>query len=291
MHRQFRCIKKKEKLSDKIDAMELNDCKDLRADVNNDSENTKRIFVDARGLQCPGPIARVFEELDKANYGDIVEVIATDVGFSKDISSWCARMRYNLIGLTSESGVIKAQIEKNEKTDIKKECLINSTNSMLINPQDKKKATMVVFSGDLDKAIASFIIATGAVSMGKEVTMFFTFWGLNILRKSSSRVEKNGIEKMFGMMMPKGVDKLKISKMNMGGIGTKLIKLVMKNKNVDDLGFMMSRAQKMGVKFVACSMSMDIMGIKAEELVDGVEIAGVASYLSEAEEGNLNLFI
>lgn len=271
--------------------MELNGYKDLKADVNNDSENTKRIFVDARGLQCPGPIARVFEELDKANYGDIVEVMATDVGFSKDISSWCARMGYNLIGLTSESGVINAQIEKNEKTDIKKECLINSTNSMFTNPQDKKKATMVVFSGDLDKAIASFIIATGAASMGKEVTMFFTFWGLNILRKSSSRVEKNGIEKMFGMMMPKGVDKLKISKMNMGGIGTKLIKLVMKNKNVDDLGFMMSRAQKMGVKFVACSMSMDIMGIKAEELVDGVEIAGVASYLSEAEEGNLNLFI
>lgn len=291
MHRQFRCIKKKEKLRDKIDAMELNDCKDLRADVNNNSENTKRIFVDARGLQCPGPIARVFEELDRANYGDIVEVMATDVGFSKDISSWCARMGYNLIGLTSESGVINAQIEKNEKTDIKKECLINSTNSMLTNPLDKKKATMVVFSGDLDKAIASFIIATGAASMGKEVTMFFTFWGLNILRKSSSRVEKNGIEKMFGMMMPKGVDKLKISKMNMGGIGTKLIKLVMKNKNVDDLSFMMSRAQKMGVKFVACSMSMDIMGIKAEELVDGVEIAGVASYLSEAEEGNLNLFI
>ena len=121
--------------------------------------------------------------------------------------------------------------------------------------------------------------------------MFFTFWGLNILRRSDANVDKKGMEKMFGMMMPKGIDELKISKMNMGGLGTKMIKGVMDKKNVDSLELLMTRAQEMGVKFVACSMSMDIMGIREEELIDGVEIAGVASYLAHAEEGNLNLFI
>ena len=157
---------------------------------------------------------------------------------------------------------------------------------------NKNGSTMVVFSGDLDKAIASFIIATGAASMGKEVTMFFTFWGLNILkRKDKPKVKKNIVEKMFDIMLPSNPGKLPLSKMNMGGIGSKMIKYIMKKNNVDTLEKLIENAIKMNVKVVACAMSMDLMGIKKEELIDGVEVAGVASYLGAADESGLNLFI
>jgi len=140
--------------------------------------------------------------------------------------------------------------------------------------------------------MASFIIANGAASMGKKVTMFFTFWGLNILRRpEGADVKKSFIESMFGKMMPKGVDKLKISKMNMGGMGTKMMKKVMHDKNVDTLQSLMQSALDNGVKMIACTMSMDVMGIRPEELIDGIELGGVATYLGDAEEANLNLFI
>ncbi|SHK43880.1 DsrE/DsrF/DrsH-like family protein [Paramaledivibacter caminithermalis] len=154
------------------------------------------------------------------------------------------------------------------------------------------KKTMIVFSGDLDKVMASFIIANGAAAMGNEVTMFFTFWGLNALRKAKKvKVKKDFMEKMFGWMMPRGAEKLGLSKMNFGGIGAKMMKDIMKKKNVNSLPELIEMAQMMGVKIVACTMSMDVMGIKEEELIDGVEFAGVATYLGEADEANVNLFI
>ncbi|RKD26646.1 Peroxiredoxin family protein [Caminicella sporogenes DSM 14501] len=154
------------------------------------------------------------------------------------------------------------------------------------------KKTMVVFSGDLDKVMASFIIANGAAAMGDEVTMFFTFWGLNALRKAKKvKVKKDFMEKMFGWMMPRGADKLGLSKMNFGGMGAKMMKSIMKKKNVNSLPELIEMAQMMGVKIVACTMSMDVMGLKEEELIDGIEFAGVASYLGEADEANVNLFI
>jgi peroxiredoxin family protein len=152
--------------------------------------------------------------------------------------------------------------------------------------------TMVVFSGDLDKALASFIIANGAAAMGRKVTMFFTFWGLNILRKEDSpAVEKSMVEKIFGWMMPKGSKKLKLSKMNMGGMGTKMMRMVMQDKNVSSLEDLIRQAMSNGVEMVACTMSMDVMGIKEEELIDGVKLAGVANMLAAAEESDTNLFI
>ena len=156
---------------------------------------------------------------------------------------------------------------------------------------DCKKA-LAATDGDMDKALAAFIIANGAVAMGSPVTMFFTFWGLNILRKPEKRkVEKSLIEKMFGAMMPRGAGKLKLSKMNMGGMGTRMMKKVMADKNVDSLEKLMNQAMKNGVKLVACTMSMDVMGIRKEEIIDGVEFAGVATYLGDAENSNVNLFI
>jgi peroxiredoxin family protein len=151
---------------------------------------------------------------------------------------------------------------------------------------------MVVFSGDLDKALASFIIANGAAAMGRKVTMFFTFWGLNILRKrEKSAVKKTLIEKMFGAMMPRGSGKLKLSKMNMLGMGSAMMRGIMKKKNVASLDSLIEQAIKNGVKLVACTMSMDVMGIHREELIDGIEYAGVASFLGAAETSDATLFI
>jgi peroxiredoxin family protein len=154
------------------------------------------------------------------------------------------------------------------------------------------KKTLIVFSGDLDRALAAFIIANGAAAMGDEVTMFFTFWGLNILRKSNKvKAKKNFLQAMFGMMMPRGPKRLGLSKMNYGGMGAMMMKKVMKGQNVSSLEELLATAKEQGIKLVACTMSMDVMGFKEEELIDGLEFAGVASYLGEADEANLNLFI
>ena len=155
-------------------------------------------------------------------------------------------------------------------------------------PQGK---TIIVFDGDMDKVLASFIIANGALAMGRPVTMFFTFWGLNALRKSQKQnIKKTPVESMFGAMLPRGAGKLSLSKMNMGGMGTAMMKKIMKDKNIDSLEDLMKKAMENGVKIIACSMSMDVMGIRKEELIDGVEIGGVGTYLGEAEEASVNLF-
>ena len=155
----------------------------------------------------------------------------------------------------------------------------------------EKSTTMVVFSGDLDKAIASFIIATGSAAMGNKVTMFFTFWGLNILRKEQVvPVKKTFLENMFGKMMPRGPERLGISKMNMGGIGAKLMKKIMREKNIATLPELMELAKELDIKLIACAMSMDVLGITQEELIDGIDYAGVATYLAEAEVLQFNLF-
>lgn len=152
--------------------------------------------------------------------------------------------------------------------------------------------TIIMFSGDLDKAMASLIIANGAAAMGDDVTIFYTFWGLNVLRKAQKiKVKKEFMENMFGFMMPRGAEKLGLSKMNFGGAGTAMMKSIMKKKNVNSLPQLLESAQAMGVKMIACTMSMDVMGIKKEELIEGVELAGVATYLGEADNANVNLFI
>ncbi len=156
------------------------------------------------------------------------------------------------------------------------------------------KKTIIVFSGDLDKVMAAFIIANGAAAMGDEVTMFFTFWGLNTLRKPEKvqvKTKKSFLQAMFGWMMPRGADKLGISKMNFGGMGAPMMKMVMKQQNVTSLPELIQTAKDQGIKMIACTMSMDVMGIREEELMDGLEYAGVATYLGEADEANVNLFI
>lgn len=151
---------------------------------------------------------------------------------------------------------------------------------------------MIIFSGDLDKAIASFIIANGAASMGNKVNMFFTFWGLNILRKNEHVLtKKDFISTIFSSMMPQGSQKLGLSKMNFLGMGAKMIRGIMNKHNVPSLEELIQQAKENNIKISACQMSMDLMGIKLEELIDGVEVAGVASMLDDNDNSNMNLFI
>lgn len=244
--------------------------------------------LDCSGLQCPGPIMKVNENLKNMKGGEVLRVKSTDMGFAKDVESWCSRTGNTFISSEREGFGHIVTLQKGENSQ-EGQCSILETSTPVDLPQGK---TMVVFDGDFDKALAAFIIANGAAAMGRPVTMFFTFWGLNILRKSQHvAVEKSFVEKMFGMMMPRGTGKLKLSKMNMAGMGTAMMKNVMKEKNVSSLEELIKNAMDNGVKLVACTMSMDVMGIKEEELIDGVELAGVASYLGDAELSNVNLFI
>lgn len=234
--------------------------------------------IDACGLQCPGPIMKVYQGINDIEYGEIIHIEATDPSFVQDVKSWCDSTGNVLVSIETINGIIHAKIKK-----AKKPLAINNV---------KNDKTMVVFSNELDKAIASFIIANGSAAMGRKVTMFFTFWGLNILRKNENvRVKKDFISKMFGIMMPRGSKRLSLSKMDMVGMGGKMIRGLMKAKNISSLEELIENAKKAGVKFVACTMSMDIMGIKREELIDGVDIGGVASFLGASEEADMSLFI
>lgn len=242
------------------------------------SNSADVIKVDASGLQCPGPIMKVASKIAELNEGSIIEVTSTDRGFKSDIGAWCKTTGNSLLDLKTEKKVITAVIRKDGKPAV-------------IEKSSGNGQTIVVFSNDLDKALAALIIANGAKAAGKDVTLFFTFWGLNILRKPQSRVKKGIIDKMFGLMMPKGTEKLALSKMNMLGAGSLMMKWVMKQKNVSTLNELLTQAREAGIKFIACNMSMDVMGIKPEELIDGVEIGGVAKYIEESSYSNSNLFI
>ncbi len=239
--------------------------------------------IDCSGMQCPGPIMKVFETMKQMKDGQVMEVSASDPGFAKDIVAWARRTGNTLLSNERHGNDYVALVKKGTGATV--------TQQIPQSPAGDGK-TIIVFSGDLDKVLASFIIANGAAAMGRPVTMFFTFWGLNVLRKANKvKVQKSFIEAMFGGMMPRGSTKLKLSKLNMGGMGTAMMKMVMKQKNVDSLETLIQKAMKAGVKIVACTMSMDIMGIKEEELLDGIELAGVGAYLGDAEESNVNLFI
>lgn len=235
--------------------------------------------VDACGLQCPGPIVKLKKHYSEINNGEHIRISATDPGFAKDVASWCNITGARLVEVKNNNGVINATIEKQE----------NKSCKMLSNGDNK---TLIVFSDDLDKALASFVIANGAAATGKKVTMFFTFWGLNVIKKQNApKVHKDIFGRMFGMMLPKSSLKLKLSKMNMGGIGSKMMRYIMKDKKIDSLESLIAQAAESGVEMIACTMSMDVMGVKQEELFDQVTLGGVATYLERAEDANVNLFI
>lgn len=252
--------------------------------TDNADHPTAAMRIDCSGMQCPGPIMKVFETMKNMKDGEVMEVSASDPGFARDIGAWCRRTGNTLVSNERRGNDYVACVKKSTKpaTAVKDTVVMDSSEGK----------TIIVFSGDLDKVLASFIIANGAAAMGRPVTMFFTFWGLTALRKEKKQpVKKSLMESMFGAMLPRGSKKLKLSKMNMGGMGTAMMKKIMNDKSVDSLEALIQKAMQAGVKIVACTMSMDVMGIKKEELIDGVELGGVGTYLGDAEESNVNLFI
>ena len=241
----------------------------------------RHLTVDACGLQCPGPVMKLKSGMEGLKIGERLEITATDPGFVRDVGSWAKMTGNRLVQVVQEKGIITATLEKGEGGQGGGKDGVSA---------DGK--TIVVFSDDLDRALASFVIADGAASAGRKVTLFFTFWGLNVIkRKATVPVKKDMAGKLFGMMLPSGSRKLALSKLNLGGIGSRMMRGMMKNKKIDSLETLMEQAKANGVEFIACRMSMEVMGIKAEELLDGVKIGGVATYLERAEQANINLFI
>jgi len=237
------------------------------------------IEVDACGLQCPGPILQLKKRIDNLEVGQVIKIRATDPGFLKDVNSWCKMTNNTLCDLSKNEGVIEAIIKKGNALKPKVAMTRNG-------------ASLIVFSNDFDKVLASFVLANGAAATGKDVTMFFTFWGLTVLRKKpNKKVKKDFMGKMFSSMIAKDMDHLKLSSMNFAGGGPIMMKNRMKKKKVDQLREMFRQAQAGGVKMIACQMSMDIMGVDETELLEGVEVGGVATYMEAASQCDVNLFI
>ena len=241
----------------------------------------KTVRVDACGLQCPGPILKMKKTMDTLVSGERVEITSTDPGFPRDAAAWCSSTGNQLISKDTSGGKSIVVIEKGEP----KSCNI-------VTSCEGKGKTFIMFSDDLDKALATFVLANGAAATGQKVTIFFTFWGLNVIKKlHKPNVEKDIFGKMFGMMLPSSSRKLKLSKMSMGGIGGKMMRYIMNRKGIDSLESLRQQALENGVEFIACQMSMDVMGVKQEELLDEVTIGGVATYMERADNANINLFI
>lgn len=244
-------------------------------------DTEKLHIVDACGLQCPGPVLKLKQSIDGLAAGDAIRITASDPGFYKDVKAWANVTGNELVDLTQSGAEITAVVRKGQPV----------ANPMVMQ-RGGNNATLICFSDDLDKALATFVIANGAVATGKKVSIFFTFWGLNVIkRQNKPSVKKDFFGKMFGMMLPKSSKKLGLSKMNMAGMGGKVMRTVMNKRRVDPLEIMIQTAISNGVELIACQMSMDVMGIKAEELMDNVQIGGVATYLERTEGANLNLFV
>ena len=270
-----------------LDYLSFNQTRHKSEDLKEPSEI---IHLDACGLQCPGPILKVKEKIDKMSIGQKMEIEASDFGFGADLAAWCQNTGNTLLSNKIENGKVLATIVKGKSSISESEMKnLPSLGQKGVLKETKDGATMVVFSGDLDKALASMIIASGAAAYGKKVTIFFTFWGLSILKKQ--KVKKSGLAKLFDIMLPSKANNLPLSQMNMGGMGASMIKYIMKQKNVDSLPDMIEQAHQLGVKFVACTMSMDLMGIEKEELFDFVEYGGVATFIGDSEQANMQLFI
>ena len=250
-------------------------------EVNTTKPCISTLKIDACGLQCPGPIMKLKNAMDQAQTGERIEVVATDAGFSRDAEAWCQTTGNSLITKSIQNGYHTVVIEKNDPQETTPNATGNSKNK-----------TLIMFSDDLDKALATFVLANGAAATGHKVSIFFTFWGLNVIkRERKPKVKKDIFGKMFSWMLPKSSQSLHLSKMSMLGIGDRLMRHIMRKKNISSLEDLRDQARANGVEFIACQMSMDMMGIDKNELIDGVSIGGVATYMQRAEDANVNLFI
>lgn len=240
------------------------------------------VRVDACGIQCPGPILKMKQAMDGLAPGERLEVRATDAAFPRDAEAWCRTTGNRFLGRHSESGVYIAMIEKTTP------CAVEASKPQ----QGDSGKTLILFSDNLDKVLATFVLANGAAATGRKVSIFFTFWGLNAIKKTNRpKVAKDFFGRMFSWMLPSDSTRLALSKMNMMGMGAKMMRYLMRKKGVDSLEELRQQAVDNGVEFIACQMSMDVMGVRREELLDNVTVGGVATYMERAEKANVNLFI
>jgi len=247
-----------------------------------DSDMMETLQIDACGLQCPGPIMKLKKAIDGMQAGACVEVKATDAGFPRDAQAWCGSTSNRVVSVKSEGGYHTVVIEKGS----------GAPRSTVAAPALPGNKTLIMFSDDLDRALATFVLANGAAATGKKVSIFFTFWGLNVIKKEQKpAVKKDLFGRMFSMMLPSDSRRLKLSQMSMMGLGDRMMRYIMRRKNIDSLESLRQQALDNGVEFIACQMSMDMMGISKDELLDGVTIGGVATYMERAEQANVNLFI
>lgn len=243
---------------------------------------TKIITVDACGLQCPGPILKLKKNMDSMSAGERIEVKATDPGFPRDAEAWCQSTGNRFLSKTNSNGYYSVVIEKGGEKPA----------PAFVGGGMSKNKTLIMFSDDLDRALATFVLANGAAATGHKVSIFFTFWGLNVIKKEKKpAIQKDFFGKMFSWMLPSNSRKLKLSKLSMCGIGDKMMRNIMRKKNISQLEELRQQAMDSGVEFIACQMSMDMMGVHQEELIDGVTIGGVATYMNRAEDACVNLFI
>lgn len=246
------------------------------------AESGDMLRLDACGLQCPGPIMQVKNAVDGMKAGQRIEVKATDPGFARDAESWCRSTGNRFVSKTSEGGYHTVVIEKREACG-------SAVTPAAGGSHDK---TFIMFSDSLDRAIATFVLANGAAATGGKVTIFFTFWGLNVIKKRRKpHVEKDIFGRMFAWMLPSDSTCLHLSKMSMLGLGDRLMRHIMRRKNISQLEELMREAVYNGVELIACQMTMDMMGISRDELIDGVTVGGVATYMERAGNSGVNLFI
>lgn len=249
---------------------------------------TSTLEVDACGLMCPGPVLQLKKSYDALKPGGRLCITATDQAFGRDVASWCRMAGAELVSLDTNGGKVRALIRK--QTPVAASCGGAQVPASAVPAADNK--TIVVFSDDLDRALASFVIANGAAATGKKVTMFFTFWGLDVIKKRQKpAVSKDFMGRMFGWMLPAHSGQLHLSKLNMWGMGSRMMRGIMRRKQIASLEELIHQAIDNGVEMIACTMSMDVMGVQREELLDEVTLGGVASYLDRTDEANLNLFI
>ena len=248
--------------------------------------------IDARGLQCPGPILKLKKGIEELQDGQVVQITAGEVSFTRDAESWCKSTGNTFIKAENKDGAWQVFIRKGGTTVLAEaQGSMSACAATALAPKNDGK-TFIMFSDDLDKALATFVLANGAAATGKKVTIFFTFWGLNAIKKiDKPAVEKDFFGKMFGMMLPSSTHGLKLSKMHMMGAGTKMMRYLMNKKGIESLESLRQQAIDNGVEFIACEMSMDVMGVKKEELLDNVTLGGVATYMERADHANVNLFI
>ncbi len=284
--------------------------------------------IDCKGMKCPMPIVQLSKAMRKLTPGQTLSVEADDPAFKADLEAWIKKLDYILVEF-EDGKVARAVVEKTKTgeaqtpeqqrhrcSSLDNPALINLIEELITKevaakydslekrieqslaqaggskqPVNANRATIVVFSGDMDKLMAAFIIANGAAAMEMEVSMFFTFWGLISLKKNTLYKGKPFTEKLMTAMLPKGPGEVGTSKMNMLGLGPAFFKMIMKKRNVENLPGLITQAREMKVRLVACQMTMDLLGLKREEFLDDLEYGGVATFLSDAGDSRITLFI